>query len=116
MDVQPYLARRFDLARQNCWHMARDAWRELTGLDLGDRTPEAISHATLLGKFDSDVPAFTQLGGPQDPCLVLMERRRFVPHVGVYLRRRVLQMTRHGASFVPLDVATAGFDRVGFYR
>ncbi len=116
IDVGSYLARRFDLAQQNCWHLARDAWRDLTGLDLGDRTPETITHATLVGKFDSDVPAFRELAGPEDPCLVLMERRRFVPHVGVYIRRRVLQMTRQGASFVPLEVATAGFDRIGFYR
>ena len=64
LDVDSYLARRFHLARQNCWHVLRDAWLELTGDDLGDRTPERLSHAALVGRFDSDVPAFVELPAP----------------------------------------------------
>jgi len=116
LEVDRYLTRRFDLARSNCWHMLRDAWLELTGRDLGDRTPERITSAALIGRFDSDVPSFQRLQRPVDPCIVLMRAPGAVPHVGLYHRRRVLQMKSTGASFVPLEVATAGFSDVGFYR
>lgn len=116
LNVDAYLARRFHLARQNCWHLVRDAWLELTGDDLGDRTPERITAATLTGKFDTDVPAFRRLDGPQDPSIVLMRSPGVVPHVGIYHQRRVLQMTQRGASFVPLASATVGYSDVGFYR
>lgn len=117
LNVDSYLARRFDLATQNCWHLARDAWLELTGVDLGDRTPETISAATLMQRFDSDVPVFEKLAKPVDPCLVLMRRPGLVPHVGVFYRGRILQMTRkRGACFEPLHHATAGFTDVGFYK
>jgi hypothetical protein len=116
LDVDRYLARRFDLARQNCWHLVRDGWLELTGRDLGDRTPELLTAAALRGRFDSDVPAFEELPSPAEPSIVLMRRPRAVPHVGLYYRARVLQMTPRGASYLPLPAAIAGFPDVRFYR
>lgn len=113
--MAPYLARRFNLRDQNCWHLARDAWLELTGQDLGDRTPEQLTKAALLGRFDSDVPAFARLARPQDPCLVLFARGRDVPHVGVYTGGRVLQMTASGASYMPMAQARHGYSEVGYY-
>lgn len=116
MNVDGYLARTFHIKRSNCWHLVRDAWHELTGVDLGDRTPEQPSVVSLIGRFDSDVPAFTQLPGPADPSIVLMTRRGVIPHVGVFLRGRVLQMTSSGASFTPPALACVGFDQVRYYR
>lgn len=114
--VDSYLVRRFDRATQNCWHVARDAWLELTGVDLGDRTPAELTARALIARFDSDVPAFKRLPGPTDPCLVLMRRAGVVPHVGVYYRRRVLQMQVRGPSYVPLADACRGFGPPEFYR
>ncbi len=116
LNVDSYLARRFDLATMNCWHVTRDAWLELTGRDLGDRTPERITTAALLGQFDSDVPAFERLDGPASPSIVLMRAPGVVPHVGVLWGRRVLQMNSRGPSYVPLATATSGFRDVSFYR
>lgn len=117
LNVDPYLARRFHLVRQNCWHVLRDAWLELTGVDLGDRTPDRISLAALLGRFDTDVPAFQELPAPAEPCIVLMRHPGLVPHVGLHWERRVLQMAQHGPSYHPLHMATAGYpkDGIGFY-
>lgn len=116
LDVDSYLARRFDLASQNCWHMLRDAWLELTGRDVGDRTPETITRAALIGRFDTDVPTFERLDSPAEPCIVLMRQPGEIPHVGLYYRRKVLQMTRDGASYIALERARFGYDDVGFYR
>ena len=115
LNVDAYLARRFNLARQNCWHVLRDAWLELTGVDLGDRTPDRISTAALVGRFTSDVPAFQKLEAPAEPSIVLMRHPGLVPHVGLHWRRKVLQMASHGPSYLPLHMATAGYPDVGFY-
>lgn len=116
LDVDSYLARRFHLRRQNCWHLARDAWLELTGRDLGDRTPETLTQAALEGRFQADVPAFELLPGPAEPSLVLMRSPGIVPHVGVHYRARVLQMTVNGASYLPVAQACAGYRQTEFYR
>jgi len=116
LNVDPYLSRRFDLAAQNCWHLVRDGWLELTGIDLGDRTPVRITTAALLGKFDTDVPAFRKIEKPESPCIVLMRSPGVIPHVGIFYKRRVLQMTQRGASYVPLENATSGYSEVGFYK
>lgn len=114
--VDRYLARRFDLTTQNCWHLVRDAWLELTGIDLGDRTPVQITKAALIGKFDTDVPHFRKLQGPESPSIVLMVRRGTIPHVGIFYGRRILQMQSSGPSYLPIGPATAGFNEVGYYR
>ena len=116
IDVDKYLSRTFDLAEYNCWHCLREVWLELTGEDLGDRTPERITRATLVGRFETDVPAFRELAGPEEPSIVLMTRRGVVPHVGAYFGGRILQMTSSGASYMPPATACAGFERVGYYR
>lgn len=115
--IDAYLARRFDIVTQNCWHVARDAWFELTGTDLGDRTPEKVTRKALLGRFESDVPTFTKLDGPDDPCIVLMrDGVEVVPHVGIFYRGKVLQMAHSGVSYLPLHLARSDFDSVEFYR
>lgn len=116
LSVDSYLGRRFNLARYNCWHLVRDGWLELTGLDLGDRTPERISTAALIGRFDNDVPEFEQLADPASPCIILMQQAGAVPHVGLFYRGKVLQMTAGGASYLPLDTATRGYGLISFYR
>lgn len=114
LSVDRYLAWRFHLRKSNCWHIVRAGWLELTGNDIGDRTPATITAATLNRTFDVDVPTFRKLADPISPCIVLMVQRGAVPHVGLYYRGRVLQMTMRGASYMPLGPATAGY-RVEFY-
>jgi hypothetical protein len=114
--VDPYLSRRYNLATQNCWHLVQDAWLELTGVDLGDRTPERITTAALLGRFDNDVPTFTLLDKPVSPCVALFRRPGMIPHVGVFYRGKILQMAVSGPSYVDPDVAKQGFHTLEYYR
>jgi hypothetical protein len=115
IEIDRYLVWRFDLETSNCWHMARAAWLELTGRDLGDLTPEIITADALRGRMNSEARRFRELPGPREPSLVLMRHGRAVPHVGVYHRGRVLQVTRRGASYMPLPAARAGFSEIRFY-
>jgi hypothetical protein len=116
LNVDAYLDRRFDRLAMNCWHLVEDAWLELTGEVLGLRTAENMLRAAIAGTYDGEIPRFARLDSPADPCIVLMRSPGAIPHVGVYHKRRVLQMTQRGASFVPLATATSGYADVGFYR
>ena len=116
LEVDRYLARRFHHIRQNCWHMTRDAWLELTGEDIAIGDTEQQTYAALSARYCAGAAERKRLEGPADPCLVLMRSPGAVPHVGVYYLARVLQMTARGASYVGLEAATAGFRDVEFYR
>lgn len=115
IDIDSYMARPYHLVRSNCWHLVDDAWFELTGIRLGDRTPERITRDALMNRFRDDVPDFVLLPGPREPSIVLMRNPGVVPHVGVYVTGKVLQMTRTGVSFTPPRMATLGFRDVGYY-
>lgn len=116
LNVDSYLTWRYHRQHSNCWHLLRAAWLDLTGEDLGDRTPEVATQQALIARVDSEAPKFARLDRPEEPCIVLMRSPGAVPHVGVFVRRRVLQASARGASFLPLAAARQGFHSVEFYR
>lgn len=115
MNIDAYLMRR-PAPGENCWHAVQMIWLDLTGEDLGDRTPERIAKEALLQRFDTDVRGFTDQGGPVDPSIALMRSPGVVPHVGVYMRGKVLQLWGGRYSFLSLSLARAGWNEVRFYR
>lgn len=114
--VDKFLDRKMDLNYYNCLHLTRDVWLELTGEDLSSRL------AGLMGGLDgrrlhrATVRAFRRLTSPVSPCIVLMQLPRYQPHMGVYLRGKVLHFQNHGVEFLPLSLATRGFKTVKFYQ
>lgn len=112
-----YMGRRFNLKRYNCWHLARDVWRDMTGLDLGDLTPHSTGRAALsrAAVEAADGAQFVHLSEPRDPCIVLMMRRRRQPHVGVMMRRRVLHLTERGVLHQELSDLRGEFDQFEYY-
>lgn len=114
--IDDYLARRFHMTRYNCWTLVREVWLEATGVDLGERTPEVVTREALLQTFGESVPIYTKLDAPEDPSLVLMSGPGVVPHAGVFIRGKVLQMRTTGASWLPVETASLGFAEIGFYK
>jgi len=117
VSADAYLGRQFDLKRFNCWHLVREVWRDATGVDLGDLTP----HETDRGSLDAAAagaaggPLFERLARPQQPCVVLMRRRREMPHVGVLMRWRVLHLTPQGARNTWLSDLALEWDSLEYY-
>lgn len=117
MSVDAFLARRHRGDEYNCLHFARDVWLEATGEDLGARMADLLTSSTGERRIGArHRRAFERLDRPADPCLVMMRRGRTEPHVGVYLRGRVLHLTERGAEFHEPAIASRGFQEVEFYR
>lgn len=114
--VDAYLARSYDPARFLCWDLVREAWLDMSGQDIGDRTPHPASALAISRRVASSLGDFEAIPEPESPCLVLMRQSRAVPHVGLFWRGRVLHIDQRGARFERLADATRGFERIGFYR
>lgn len=105
--------RRFDLTTYNCWDLVREVWLRLTGQDLGSLDPRRGKQLAVAWAGTR----FTQLPGPKEPCIVLMQRDRLMPHVGVLTRGGVLHIKgAGGVQHQPLCIASLGFQTVGFFQ
>lgn len=111
--VDKYLNRSYNRDFYSCLDFARDVWLDHTGIDIRERLSSLfapVQDRRLCGHID-----FKRSECPVDPCLVVMQRKHAIPHVGVYLRGRVLHIVEHGVEYLPLDVASRGFATVRFY-
>ena len=113
--VDAYLGRAYERGRYDCLHFARDVWRDATGEDLGVRLDGLLGRTADRHVQPRHVRAFRRLDGFRDPCIVLMHGPRRDPHVGVFLRGRVLHLREEGSAFDPVEVATFGFSQVRCY-
>jgi hypothetical protein len=113
--IDKYLAKTFDMRTYNCWDFTREAWLELTGKDIGHRTPPAISKESLRKTFSAGETEFVQLPNAQDPCIILLTSPVLIPHVGVYIRGNVLHMADTGPRYEPVQLASLLFATTRFY-
>lgn len=114
--IDGLLAKRHDGDIYQCGHFVRDCWRELLGREL----PAAFEafllpdgHRTALQELRG---TFERLDSPQSPCICVYRRMKGRPHVGMYWRGRVLEITQMGAKYVPPHVIEMRFNAVRYYR
>lgn len=116
MSIDEFFHKCYNRQSYNCAHFVCDVWKRVTGASI-DHTLEGFLHPPSARRADPALRrAFVRLGQPVSPCIVLMQRAKSAPHVGVYLNGRVLHIHEHGVEFQPVDVASRGFDRVRFYK
>jgi hypothetical protein len=115
MSIDKFYNKRFNETEYNCAHLVCEAWEDETGVDItrnlqGFLLPPSERRVVL-----SNLRPLTPLAVPASPCIVLMQQRRHAPHVGLFLRGKVLHIKATGVEYQPLEVATLGFNRVRFY-
>lgn len=113
--VDKYLGWTFNLRTRNCWTMARAVWYELTGCDLEDLTPAEPTKAECWFVTNRAKKRFVELPLPISPCLVLMQRREDIPHIGVYINGKILHLRPAGVVWQLAEIATMGFPVVTYY-
>ena len=114
--VDLFMDRRYRSRTYDCLHFTRDVWLEAAGDDIGERLASLLGRGRDRKVSKEHRRAFRKLSAPEDPCLVLMRRPRASPHIGVYIRGRVLHIWERGVEFMPVDVAARGFSSTEFYR
>jgi hypothetical protein len=118
MRVDPWLSKKFVPGREgyNCWAFSREIWLELTGKNLGNQTPARRDPQEYKNKAEEFSQKLQRLESPAEPCLVLFQRPRLEPHIGVYYKGKVLHLTQSGAYYMPLHEVSLGYLSVSFYR
>lgn len=114
--VDPYLSKIYRKKIYTCIEFSRDVWLDATGEDLADRLPILAVRSEDRRIVPANLRKFERLSKPQSPCIVVMRRPRVVPHMGIYMRGRILQLTQAGASFLSPNFACLGFKTVCFYK
>lgn len=100
----------------NCFDFAAEVWAALTGEDIRKRVQGLARAISARKARPSDLKGFKRLEQPANPCFVLMQRRKFVPHIGIYLDGRILHLTDKGVQFMPLMVARQYYVGAKYYR
>jgi hypothetical protein len=113
--VEKYLFDTFNLHDRNCWHFACDVWADLTGKRL-HASIEDFHLGALHGYALRQSEHLKQIPAPKSPCLVLMQRQRIQPHVGVYVNGKLLHLKESGAAYVDLQHVTALYPTTSFYQ
>ena len=107
-----YMDRRYVPVTYTCYHFAAEVWKDLTDIDLSDEIHEIFSSVHL---SKAHVKRFHILAVPVSPCLVVMQRGRTVPHIGVYKDGGILHIHAHGVEFQNIPTATRGFHSVRYF-
>lgn len=115
MTIDAYLNRTYNRKTYNCAHLVCEVWKDLTGDDISVALRGFLNGRGEGRAVLSDLRKFKRLTAPQSPCIVLFHANRQAPHVGIFLRGRVLHIQPRGVEFQPLDVVSLGFKRIGFY-
>ncbi len=111
-----YFGRKYDAKNYNCAHFVCDVWQDETGKDI-----RQAMGGFLAGRGDrrailADLRAFKRLQAPQSPCIALFQSPRQAPHVGIFLRGRVLHISKEqGVRFDRMEYAALGAKKIGFY-
>lgn len=116
MSIDHFFHKRYDRDRYNCAHFVCDVWEHEAGVRIDEALDCFLKPVKERRARQSLRAAFEKLERPESPCIVLMQRKKSTPHVGVFLRGRVLHIHELGVEFQPLDVVSRAFDKVGFYK
>ena len=99
----------------NCAHLASDVWESETGRDIRPILIGFLAPQSQRRVSSQVREGFERIPAPTSPSIVLFRRRGATPHVGVFLRGRVIHLTRTGVVRQPLNVAALGYTSVRFY-
>lgn len=115
MNLDDLFFKKYDKNNYNCAHFVRDAWELETGEDISEELEGFLLPAKSRYARAALRRIFKKIKKPQSPCIVLMQRPRSVPHVGIYLRGKVLHLHEKGVERMTPEIASRGFKKVGFY-
>jgi hypothetical protein len=100
----------------NCHDFVREVWMYLKGEDIAEKLKKLVGAFSNRKVTVSGLKGFTKLDRPESPCFVVMQRFKFVPHIGIYLDGRILHLGNRGAAFEFPQIAQGYFKRLSYYK
>lgn len=117
MSLDRFLFRVFHSKDYNCAHFAREVWESLTGENIDKKLGTMLTEAAKSRHFTTNLRReFKRLPAAVDPCLVIMRRPRSAPHIGVYVRGKVIHITELGVHYQPVHMAARCFNSVEYFK
>jgi hypothetical protein len=117
LSIDPFLDR-VRKTNYNCLDFSREVWLAMFGEDIRQRLDKLCAGVRSDGGriMLSGLRGFTRLELPESPCFVVMQRSKVQPHIGLFIRGRILHLADKGVEYQPLTVARRYFTKIGFYR
>lgn len=116
MSTDQFFKRVYDAKNYNCAHFVAEVYHAETGIDISKKLAGFLLPPDERTVQTSIRHEFKRLDAPIESCLVVMHRPRTSPHVGLFLRGKVLHLTEtNGVQYMPLEIATLGFSTIRFY-
>jgi hypothetical protein len=116
VSVDRYLDRQYEASSYNCAHFVCEVWEDMKGRAMAEVLSGFLCAPARRQTRVSDLRRIRFLGRPESPCIVLLQSPRQRPHVGIWIRGRVLHLPERGAAqFQTLDVVRVGFQSVRFF-
>jgi len=117
LDTNKYLSRCFDQRFYNCFDFVREIWLELTSVDLECQTKDQCIDPVELNERALGVSnKLRRLSFLEDPCLILFQRPRLAPHIGVFYTGKVLHLRERGPMYQPLSQITPLYPEMSYYQ
>lgn len=114
--VDALFTRSFDDDTYNCAHFVVDAARYLFELDYKDEFLPVMTSVDKRQIVLSSRTSFKRVQRAMDGDVVMLRAGRQTPHVGLFVRGKILHIQRSGVQLQPLHVVEVGFSAVRFYR
>lgn len=116
MIIDEYIMRDYNDPSYNCWDFTRDVWMDLTNFDIGDRTPIPPSSISIVKRINRQKHEFEKLLEPLSPSIVLMKITGKLPHIGVYIKGKILHLTDSVAKYESISSLQINVIEMNFYR
>lgn len=114
--IDRYLDRRYHPKTYNCAHFVCDVWQDLKGIELAELMKGFLcGRSERKGNYPLLKKHIAFIDKPETVCVVLMQSPRVPPHVGIWLNGKVLQLTRRGVNYLPLEAATIGYKKIRYF-
>jgi len=97
MSLDDFLDRDYKAGVYDCSNFVAEVWQHLTGEDISGICKSWINRDSSV--CISEARKRTKLRKPESPCIVLMQTRLSLPHVGIYYQEKILHLATSGVCY-----------------